>query len=284
MKVSTNGAVRFRKSVPRSYRGTERGHRGQCGLMFKAGEFVGPGSGPYQICLSENQTLDLFGVSHLPLDAAQDAKLGCGSWACVWERPDGKAVKITRDVDDIAAFQAAGVVKGINGGRPIPNVIKVYKQRELVGAGRDLKTGKPIQLWAQVTQKVDPIPPRYEDWIKNRFCRMRISLLTDVQRHRSEKAPNASFKPSGKTSEKVDKACAFVRDPRQRGECRKFGHGLIHTFSELYRRGVYWIDMNENNIGIDDKTGKWYGFDLGISDVALAARPKELRGPARRRR
>jgi hypothetical protein len=263
---------------------TQRGPgRATCGLTFQAGRYVGPGSGPYRICLSESQTLDLFGVPWIDPERAAATKLGCGSWACVWERSDGRAVKITRDVDDIAAFQAAGVVKGVPG-RPVPHVVRVFKQRELIGAGVDIKTGKKIKLYGQVAQKVDPITPQLDDWIKNRMCRMRISLLTDVQRHRSEKLPNKTFLATELTRDKVAKACVgLVRGKRQK--CQRFGNQLIDTFESLYRRGVYWVDMNENNIGIDEKTGQWYGFDLGISDVPLKQRPRELRGaPARCKR
>jgi hypothetical protein len=270
----------FRKAVPRSYPGTKKGHRGQCGLMFKAGKFVGPGSGPYQICLSEQQTQELFGKPYLSPADAQRMKLGCGSWACVWENAAGRAVKITRDVDDIAAFQAAGVVKGVRVPRgATANVVKVYKQRELIGAGHDTKTGKPIRLWAQVAQQVDhPLPKRHEDWIKNRLCRMRISLLTDVARHRSEKLPVTAFKPSALTFRKVTTACGALNTEAKQRECARLGNTLVDTFSELYRRGVYWVDMNENNLGYDPKTRTWYGFDLGLSDVPLAKQPGELRG------
>ncbi|UCC74984.1 MAG: hypothetical protein JSV86_10660 [Gemmatimonadota bacterium] len=278
-------SIKFKK---RPFTLTRKGHPGQCAMTFEAGKYVGPGSGPYRICLSENQAMELFDVPYVPPALANvpkgrgGIKLGCGSWACVWS-VGNKAVKITRDVDDIAAFQAAGVVKGVRvpGGKA-PGVVTVYKQRELVGAGRDIKTGKPVKLWAQVAQEVGALPKRHEQWIKDRLCRMRVSLLTDVARHRSEKLPNKTFKPSALTRKKVDTSCGALADPREVNECRRLGKMMINTFSDLYRRGVYWVDMNENNLGYDSKTRKWYGFDLGISDVTLADRPQELHGAARK--
>jgi hypothetical protein len=276
----TMPSVKLRSKIPRL---TSKGHRGHCAMTVKAGRYVGPGSGEYTVCLSENQARDLFGMTYVSPGDAQAMRLGCGSWACVWSNKDGHAVKITRDVDDIAAFQAAGVVKGVKvpGGKT-PGVVAVYKQRELVGAGRDLKTGRPIKLWAQVAQQVDPLPAEHDRWIADRLCRMRVSLLTDVARHRSEKLSNKTFTPSALTRKKVDSACGGLASDSDRRACKRLGTTMINTFTELYKRGVYWVDMNENNLGYDQKTGKWYGFDLGISNVALADRPQQLHGAARR--
>jgi hypothetical protein len=244
-----------------------------CAMTAEAGRDVGPGSGPYRICLSRNQVRTLFRQPSMDRAEADRRRLGCGSWACVWDRSDGTVVKVTRDPEDVAAFQA---VKGL------PHVVKAYEFFSLPGCCEDEKTKKQVKAWAMVLEKVNPIPPKYEDWIKHKFCRARLSLRLDVARQKSQKTPKEKFKVSRMTRDKIKNACTEVESGDQ-AACNAFGKSLMTTFERMYHRGVDWIDMNENNIGMDNR-GRWAALDLGMSDVPLSQRPIVLLGggkPAR---
>jgi hypothetical protein len=238
-----------------------------CAVEATAGRRVGPGSGPYEICLSRNQARALFTTETVQKAELEETKLGCGSWACVWDRGDGKVAKITRDPDDVAAFALA---KGL------PGVVKVHEAYELIDSGKDIRSGESVPIYGLVAQKLDPLPPEQVDWIANRFCRARISMLLSLLHYKTSGAPRKKFKVSPITRAKLVKACMTVPDD-QRAACRRHSKEMVSIFERLYRRGVDWIDVNENNIGVDAR-GRWVALDLGMSDAPLKKKPPALHG------
>jgi hypothetical protein len=229
-----------------------------CVIVERAGKDVGPGSGPYNICLNEHQARTLFGTGQRKL-------LGCGAWACAWTKGGRRIVKITRDPEDIAGLQL---------GQGLRHVVKVDKIFRLKDAARDRRTGAPVTVYAVVAEQLRPVHKQMGRWTVSTLCPVKISLRIDVTRSR---APRKLFEVSDVTRKKLRTACA--RGEGNVAACTKFGTELLDTFQALYRRGVDWQDIHDENV-MQDKRGTWKVVDLGLSDARMQARtaPSVLKG------
>jgi len=218
-----------------------------------------PESGSYNVCLSANQVKTLFGKKNIGGNA------GCGTFACVWPRDDGKIVKITKDRDDIEGLMAA---KGMG------RVVAAHKLYELPGAGTDRKTGKTIDLYAAVVEKLEPLKRVQRKAMAKPLEEARLIMLKRAQAHQGS---HKDFTTSSDVKDKiVAKACP--RKGSQQKWCPGFIREFADLFTGLFQRGIAWQDAHTGNIGLD-KNGKWKALDLGYSGTQRRTEIPALNGP-----
>lgn len=220
-------------------------------------------SGRYHVCLTPGQWRTLF-----PRGAGK--KLGCGSFACVWERGAADAVvKITRDRDDAANLLAA---------QDHPRIVKVLEAYELEKSGTSLEEssrGKPVPVYALVVERIQPFPREAHEILR------RLPAARMEREYFTRKVPRREFSVSADLRRQVDAACSTVRPVRA---CRSLLHGIVDTYEDLAHQGIVWLDIHPGNFGVDAK-GRWKIVDLGNTLVPVQ-RPRvtPLRGLRYRRR
>lgn len=190
-------------------------------------------------------------------------RLGCGSFGCAYERPDGKVVKITTDPSDIAALRAA------QGHR---RVVKLYD------AFRLRVEGEPV--WAGIVERLyEPTP-----WIQRlaRQARPMRGYLRDGYERSTYKGPRYRLPRMYKQWFHAGLCGQF--DPTQspgerqsRRRCNAFVSDVIRVHEHLGRRGFNFFDVHPGNIGIAAR-GDWKFLDVGYSSDERKPRVRVLAG------
>lgn len=219
-------------------------------------------SGRYRICLTENQKRVL-----LPPGTK---KIGEGSTASVFARPDGMVVKITRDSMDVAALRRT---------QGMPHVVRATRFFELKSAAYDAK-GRPIRAWGIVVEKLKPLSPSMRAVVRevNRYT---VGMLLKAFREQAYQGmPAASFRVPAAIRQRAPLLCGS-QDGARRKACQAFVPEFVDAWEQLAQRGVVFQDAHEDNIMRDGKT--WKAVDLGMSD-AKDSRPLPMLEGARRRR
>lgn len=227
----------FSKTVPTDEKGQAIDHDGclALGRLSKNYPF-----GQYEVCLTPTQRAKL----------APKKKLGCGVFACAYDRADGKVVKFTRDSEDVAALIAAqksGVV---------PKLYSVHKLGK-GSAGRRYKDGEPVPVYAMVVEKLRTIPKEQDDAQK---LSDRIYAAVNRAVVDGEGGPSDCNKRDG-----GDTVCKTVE-----------------AAERLKRKtGITWDDAHAGNIGFDKK-GRLKILDLGLTRTQLKEQPAVLEGSDRK--
>jgi len=222
------------------------------------------GSGQYHVCLSPSQREALFGKAHI------GKAIGCGTFACVFRRSDGRVVKLTKDREDIDGFIAA---KGLD------HVIRVDEIRELAQAGTDVRTKKPVPVYALIEERLRPWSRSEQKWIDKPLRKAGDALMKGAGRFK--RSPE-SFRVSSENAAQIAReACSSAS--RKPEACRRFIGEFAETFAELFRRGVIFQDSHPGNFGVD-KNGRWKILDLGYSGIKPRAVVDVLEGLQMRRR
>jgi len=228
-----------------------------------------PDSGHYEVCLSASQWAKLFP------DGQPGRKLGCGMFACAWERKPGsqEVVKITRDSDDVAGLLTL---------RGHPRVAAVREAYRLERSGKSLEPGsegRSVPVYAIVTERLGSLPLDVGEMLD--------LIPTDkLQRdyHEAERRHRVKqFRASPEVRSDIDRVC--VRQGQEWAEtCSTFLHEVVDTQEDLARRGIVFLDTHAGNIG-RDREGRWKILDLGNSLVPMRPpRITSLRGRLRVRR
>ena len=211
---------------------------------------------PYRVCLTENQEQTLFGGKR-----KSQKKLGCGVFACAYTSPDeSKAVKFTRDSEDVAALlkaQKTGVV---------PKIYKVFKLKQ---GGRTLRERDPFTrreiepqdtpVYALVMEKLRTIP-------------------SDEREMLDETLPGIRSVAQGKIS--ASDFCEQQQHEDGGIGCGDVETDVINAVEKLKRAGITWEDIHSGNIGYD-RSGALKVLDLGLTKTELKRRIKILAGLGR---
>jgi hypothetical protein len=225
------------------------------------------GSGPYAVCLNDRQAEDIFGPSGRP-----KRKLGSGTFASAYETDAGRVVKITKDRDDVDALV---------GGQGISRVAKVYRHIELGKAGKDVRTGKPVPVYALEVEKLGAVSPKAERLLSRPLEMTRVTLLRDL--HRTLGGPETYAVPQEMKHAMINRACGRMRNEVDRSACSRFVGDYTDAFVALAHRGIVWQDSHFGNIGVDSGN-RWKALDLGYSRMKKHVAVPTLNGPAIRRR
>jgi hypothetical protein len=203
--------------------------------------------GKYRVCLTENQKKTLF-KKH-----GKGEKLGCGVFACAYGTTPTRAVKFTRDPEDVAALLEAQPLK------VTPKIHAVYTLKE---PGESLDTGEETPVYALVVERLKPFQGDERATIDDEIYQVR-DMISEVRRH---EYPN------------LKKACEARGDA-----CGPITLQTAKAAMKLKKAGIEWTDVHAGNIGLD-KRGNVKILDLGVTGTQLREQPKILEGARKRLR
>jgi len=201
------------------------------------------------MCLTESQAEFL----------KPEKKIGCGVFACAYERADGKVVKITQDPTDVQTMIE---------GQDHPRIVKLYEARKL--SGSEEYGGDPI--YALVVEKLNPPSPS----LKRMISGMPMSMLG---REFNRFAGEVSTAPKGKTKvanptyeipenmeeEFILETCdKFDRKKPTYRKCRNLAEDVLRVHTHLGKKGIRLTDLHSGNFGVDAE-GNWKILDVGFS-------------------
>lgn len=199
--------------------------------------------------------------------------LGCGSYACAFERPDGKVAKITQDPADIANLLL---------GQDHPRVVRVYDAKEL---RRGSRARKPY--YGAIVEKVE----------KNRALSQMTNILPthmlDDNFERMDRRGEGYdyYHVEDKVRDAFHHRCQQLEErqgdnPAHGAElgkaCRTLADGLLDLHEFYGMHGVNLTDLHGGNVGAT-KDGEWRVLDVGYAKTDKPEVPI-LAGPPRRRR
>lgn len=198
-------------------------------------------------------------------------RLGCGSFGCAYERPDGRVVKVTTDPSDIAALRA---------GQGHKRVVKLFAAYKLPSDERNRK------FYAAITERLRRPSPQIEQYAatmrnEKRFLRDNF----DVARASNGELPfGAKYIMRQHYRESLRKSVCGAF-PHSSKSCRRFVSDVIRVHEHLGRRGFNFFDVHPHNIGAD-RLGTWKFLDVGYSSDGPVNTKKVpvLRGVTARRR
>jgi len=220
------------------------------------------GSRIYDVCLSPSQAKKLFGP------AGVQPPIGCGTFACAF--PVGqKVVKLTADREDLEGMLAT---KGS------PHVARLYAAYELVNAGRDVRTGQRVPVYALVVERLRPLTHSQELDLWTPIARARQALLHLLKKSQ-RKGEQLKIAPDGHRHI-ADFAC---KKEMRKAKCQPFAEDFVKGWLEILDRGIVWQDAHTGNIAFDDK-GHWKAIDLGYSGTRKRTQVPQLKGQGLRRR
>ena len=194
--------------------------------------------GQYGVCLTENQQKTLFGKK-------RGKKLGCGVFACAYEKTKSKVVKFTRDPEDVAALmkaQKTGVVP------------KLYSVYEIMQGGEN-SDGRSTQVYALTLERLRPLGP-------------------------DERAMFDGGEDEVGVGYRVLDVVDDGRDPNEVCDDGGCGPAFVQTLAAVEKLdsiGIKWRDIHGGNVGFDSK-GKLKVLDVGISGTKLEKEPEVLEG------
>lgn len=176
--------------------------------------------------------------------------LGCGSFACAYERSDGKVVKITQDPAD---------VYNLIEGQDHPRVVRVFDARELKHGARARKP-----YYAVVVEKldVDPNLSRMVNWLPTTLL---DSNYDNKQRHGET---GEAYFVTDKIKDVFAQKCKTLRgkskDDVLEKECQNVSKGLIDLHEYYGARDIKFVDIHGGNVGVD-ASGRWKALDIGFA-------------------
>jgi len=220
------------------------------------------GSGPYEVCLSPTQRKELFGDQKVI-----GKSIGCGTFACVWQKDNGQVVKLTKDREDVEGLLSA---KGSD------RVVKVISIAELPASGLDVRSKKVIPVYAITAEKLTPLTSSQQKWLSKPLNSARTALLKSAEKYRGPAKQYQFPQPS----ELGRRAC---KGAVQTKKCETFISQFADAFGELFRKGVVFQDAHGGNFGIDSK-GRWKILDLGYSGIKKRSIVPVLNGPSKKLR
>lgn len=237
-----------------------------CALRARIGRRLkhAPQSGAYDVCLTDSQKKALFGATQ-PKKA-----IGCGTFACVWGGPTPtRVVKITRDRED---------VEGLKTAQGIDRVVKIFSARTLPNAGRDVRTGKRITIYAVVAERLKPLTKAEQKSLSKPLERARRTMIDRAQAHAKRRGAATSFTaPTGdERAQLARKVCAKTPG----AGCTRFTESFFDAWAEMYRRGIAWQDAHTGNVAMDDQR-RWKAIDLGFSGTKRRSNIPVLNGKFR---
>jgi hypothetical protein len=217
-----------------------------------------------EICLSHTQVRKLFGTVAKP-----PRLLGCGAFACAWEKGKQRVVKITADPDDVIATEAAQGLK---------HVVKLYNAYELVNAATDSR-GDRDDAYAMTVERVYPMRGEMYQWAESVEAHSREFQVV-FEDHYGEGSDiedaDSSFEISKTQKDDwVDGICHDEAESERK--CRTFARSVVNTVEELGKRGIKAQDLHTGNVGVT-KGGIWKILDLGMSGTGRGADVTPLYG------
>lgn len=254
--MATKATVRLGKR-PRATDGTA------CALVARIGRRLkhAPESGPYDVCLSATQKRELFGGT------SPKETIGCGTFACVWPGDrSGRVVKITRDRED---------VEGLKATQGIDRVVKIFSARTLPKAGRDVRTGKTIPIYAVVAERLKPLTKKEQKDLAKPLERARRAMINRAKAYSKRGGAVGSFgAPTGaERTELAGQVCAKTPG----AGCERFATSFFDAWAQMFRRGIAWQDAHTGNVAMDDKR-RWKAIDLGYSGTKRRSNIPVLNG------
>jgi hypothetical protein len=220
-----------------------------------------PQSGPYEVCLSESQKRALFG------DTKPKEAIGCGTFACVWPGArSSQVVKLTRDREDAEGLKAA---------QGIDRVVKVFSIKALPKAGRDVRTGQTIPVYAIVAERLKPLTKKEQKDLAKPLERARRTMIDRAKAFSKRGGTASSFgAPTGaERTELVGQVCAKTPG----AGCERFAVSFFDAWAQMYRRGIAWQDAHTGNVAMDDQR-RWKAIDLGFSGTKRRSNIPVLNG------
>jgi len=187
-----------------------------------------------QVCLTESQ------YEHLQ----PGKKIGCGVFACAYERPDGKVVKITQDPTDIATLME---------GQDQDRIVKLFEARRLAGEN----------LYAAVVERLDHPGRNFRQMI-NRMPMLYLADHFDKMAMERKIGPEYTI-PYEKRIVFGRIACERYGNPGKRARCTELVTEVLNLHTFYGKKGIRLIDLHAGNFGLDPKTGDWKVLDAGFS-------------------
>jgi hypothetical protein len=196
--------------------------------------------------------------------------LGTGTEGVVFRLSDGRALKITNGLAEVAA---AAVVRK----HPHPNLIAFYDSFLMVGKHRStigviVRDMADIPLIAAVLAKRDPDGEFYYELDDE--TRYNISELAEACFY-CQRASAAGPFPGERSSKyrryMKDRMARWIncfKNSRREGSYlldTRYASELLAAMEHLFKIGVYTIDAHPGNVGLKD--GRIVIFDIGYSSV-----------------
>ena len=207
--------------------------------------------------LTPTQTKRLFGKN------PRLNQIACGTRGCAY-RVGNHVVKITDDVDDAVALKRA------QGLKHVATVKGVYRLPDAGTTNRGNKT----DLYAIVMEHMPRFLTRNQDgWLDDMWfdSELRERASTAHLEHAPLKLRRQALEAYIETTCKGDK------------DCLKTKREFVATVDELYKRGIYWVDVGGTNV-LATKSGVWKIVDLGHSRVDNKEPITPLAGYVRRKK
>lgn len=199
-------------------------------------------------------------------------KIACGSFACAFDRPDGKVVKVTSDPADLSNLIL---------GQEHPRVVRLYDSRELKRSGRARRP-----YYAAIVEKLE------RDRNLSRMVNYLPTHLLDKNYDSMERHGKTgdSYRVMDSVKDAFAKSCQLLGERQGSNEqraveltkaCHVLSDGIIDLHEFFGMHGVKYIDVHGGNFGVD-KDGYWRALDVGFAktakpDVPILAAPRRRR-------
>ena len=245
------------------------GNLKKCALATRVGHFnpnVEMDTGEVGVCLTSRQARTIFGDKIARSGKAR--RLGCGTFACAWQRGQRKAVKITRDPDDVLALLES---------QGLRHVVRIDRAYRLPGSGLDAD-GDQVTLYGLIGEKLEPLDEMRTEWLQSFPYRTTarhfeehygVEFLTP-----GDPGADKTYSFGDELTESIVSGVCYYTDEER--ACRRFTKSVISTMEGLGRRGINWVDIHEGNVGMT-RSGTWKILDLGISGTQ--EEPSEEQAP-----
>lgn len=219
----------------------------------------------YRYCMSKSQWAKL----------QPGVRLGCGSFGCAYERPDGTVLKVTTDPSDIAALKAG------QGHKRIVRMDEAYRLTPRYQKG-EAPSDEPL-FYAAVVQRVDRqrVPGPVQCFIHG--ARTHKHLLREAYEGSMYKGNRQYRVPPVFKREFTDGVCKSRKGGSEYKPCVAFARDVIRVHEHLGKRGFNFFDVHPGNIGVDAK-GTWKFLDVGYSSDTKRPKGTRVLAGARRRR
>jgi hypothetical protein len=178
------------------------------------------------VCLTEDQEAVL----------QPRAEIGCGSFACAYERPDGDVVKITQDATDVAS-------------------LLVGQSRRDVARVRSAHRIGDRKLWGVIMERLRPLSLRQQ-----RVLHQLRPAMTELGKLYDRSQADGSYR----VPETVREHLAREHCGPSEADCARILSQVIDAHEWYGRRGIRLTDMHAGNWG-RRKDGTLALLDVGMA-------------------
>lgn len=209
--------------------------------------------------------------------------IGCGSFACAYERlDDTEIVKFTQDEDDVAALLRL---------QGLPNVVTVYDAREL------LRSDVPSGIYGVVAERLNDLGNEdthllvafsyaWRDRLE-KSCKRGMPTAAGKRKASMAPAPKSDYRLSPAAWAEADDWCQAEAPGWNvaTSRCRSLARQVLRVHEEAGRRGVCLSDVHGGNWGVrPNAPDALVLLDAGVSAAGRAEGVEPLAGARRRRR